>query len=364
MILLHLPLFILFSSSCALTPGDASARAAAGNKSLLIVGMGGVGRVLAEQATDHFDVIFGTRREVGVVPVQDTVDTPKKILDIPFDASAVESCLASCCCRHILVTTPPLLCNNPDTTDSVPSEMLPFAQIMQQHLISSEQCPAWVGVLSTTGVYGDHKGEWVTETSPCYCPESSNANAYLQWERAWKDFGQVNSCRVRVFRCAGIYGASRSSLHTIYKKGIEEQVDSLSTALDGPSTLPSLTNRIHESDLVAAVLASMLQDEMSSTASDFEVYNLADNLPESREVVFAYARDLFAPHGIEIPVRANPATKTKRSVRRSRENKRVCNRKMREHLLPQLEFPSYKEGLEDILQQPDVPWFLPRKIGT
>eukprot|EP00977_Amphora_coffeiformis_P028337 scaffold34931_cov175-Amphora_coffeaeformis.AAC.2 len=376
------------------------------NKSLLIVGMGGVGRLLAEQAINHFDVIFGTRRGHGEIssptltplPKTRTADDTTKIRDISFeDASTVESYLASTSCRHILVTTPPLLLygNNPEvdtttttgTTNKDPparlSEMLPFAQIIPQYmglssssssLTKGNQVPPLIGVLSTTGVYGDHNGEWVTESSPCYCPENSNAAAYLQWEQAWKEFGRKHSYRIRVFRCAGIYGASRSSLHTICKKGIEiktkEPNRKNNDGILSSTTKPFWTNRIHESDLVAAVLASMLQDELmlstTTTTSDFEVYNLADDLPEPRQVVFAHAQELLASCKIDIPVRgAAPTTsiQTKRSVRRSQENKRISNRKMRQHLLPQLRFPTYKEGLQDILDRPNAPWSscLPKK---
>ena len=48
---------------------------------------------------------------------------------------------------------------------------------------------AWIGYLSTVGVYGDWHGEWVDETSPAR-PVSERSLLRLQAERAWLDFAR------------------------------------------------------------------------------------------------------------------------------------------------------------------------------
>src|SRR5262245_43761723 len=68
---------------------------------------------------------------------------------------------------------------------------------------------AWVGYLSTVGVYGDAKGAWVDEDSPVR-PLSERSLRRAEAERAWLDFGARAGRRVEVFRLAGIYGPGRS----------------------------------------------------------------------------------------------------------------------------------------------------------
>src|SRR6266581_8992640 len=62
---------------------------------------------------------------------------------------------------------------------------------------------AWVGYLSTVGVYGDWQGQWVDETSPTR-PISERSLRRVQAERAWLAFGRETGKRVEVFRLAGI----------------------------------------------------------------------------------------------------------------------------------------------------------------
>src|SRR4249919_1961348 len=63
--------------------------------------------------------------------------------------------------------------------------------------------------LSTVGVYGDHGGEWVDETTPPR-PGSARGRARLDAERAWQRLGGRCGARcgaaVATLRLAGIYG--------------------------------------------------------------------------------------------------------------------------------------------------------------
>ena len=43
----------------------------------------------------------------------------------------------------------------------------------------------WIGYVSTTGVYGDHLGDWVTEQSATLAPSSSNAFHRITAENDW-----------------------------------------------------------------------------------------------------------------------------------------------------------------------------------
>ncbi|MFN3937299.1 MAG: SDR family NAD(P)-dependent oxidoreductase, partial [Gemmobacter sp.] len=64
--------------------------------------------------------------------------------------------------------------------------------------------PLWVGYLSTTGVYGDHGGGWVDETTPP-APATARGCARVAAEAEWRATGLP----VHIFRLAGIYGPGR-----------------------------------------------------------------------------------------------------------------------------------------------------------
>src|SRR5690606_38952513 len=69
----------------------------------------------------------------------------------------------------------------------------------------------WIGYLSTTGVYGDHGGGWVDETTPCV-PLTSRSKRRLEAEQAWLRFGEQLGVPVAILRLAGIYGPGRNAL--------------------------------------------------------------------------------------------------------------------------------------------------------
>ncbi|MEK6216711.1 MAG: SDR family oxidoreductase, partial [Boseongicola sp.] len=68
----------------------------------------------------------------------------------------------------------------------------------------------WVGYLSTTGVYGDHAGEWVDETTPI-APTTERGKARVKAEAGW----QKLALPLHVFRLAGIYGPGRGSFEKV-----------------------------------------------------------------------------------------------------------------------------------------------------
>jgi hypothetical protein len=309
---------------------------------LLVLGLGRVGTLFAKEAAPYFDVVYGTKRKPSSGSKIGGGDALEIALEIAFDRQEILDLPQLSSCTHVLVTMPP------------PNEQNKNNLAFLDELTERLHHDAWIGVLSTTAVYGDYQGAWVTEESPCRCPPDSNGAAYLAWEEGWRRRGEASHHCVRVFRCAGIYGSSRSSLHTVYRKGLD--------------LLPKspVTNRIHDTDLVRAVLASAALDHDRSSpastltsSSSYEIYNLADDQPESRQVVFAHAADLLASRGIAIPTGAQQPEKVVSSSRRGQDAKRVDNHKMRAQLLPDLCFPTYKEGLANIIDQPEAPWARP-----
>ncbi|KAL7566568.1 hypothetical protein ACA910_000636 [Epithemia clementina (nom. ined.)] len=424
---------------------------------LLIVGLGRIGKCVAKQAAPYFDTILATTSTPSTTTLTSTtIDNLQLIslMDIAGSSSSSTSILENYNCTHVLITIPgtaSLIRIMPDKSGSntasnvatveanLPENGLSklpaneFYNNLLEKYLQPREIDRWIGVLSTTAVYGNHNGQWVNEESECLmmgdnaASNDSNALDWINYENDWiQRIGTIRrwlECRplllLRIFRCAGIYGVTRSALHTLYygrgrhdddlgqstASPNSEQTLSLSSKSSSPlslndaeytrnpTTTPTTmtgrtamaTNRIHEDDLCRAVVASMLQWKPSSTTclskdvQNVEIYNLADDLPESRQVVMEYAAGLLATldgggfvcrdagNTIE-PQQAQSTTliESKQSVRarrRVRDQKRVDNSKMKQNLLngTSLLFPSYKEGLQSILHHPLAPWNNPQQ---
>lgn len=295
---------------------------------LLIFGLGGVGRAVVDVASSdgYFgDRIQGTSRS----PPSTERDDDNKI--IPFTAESVGSAVPEC--THILVTIPP------------PREEDVMFEAVVHQLEKKLPKGAWLGFVSTSGVFGNHDGAWVTEESPLYCSEESPTYRYITHEEKWHELSQRCGWTCRIFRCAGLYGPDRSALHTMWRKR---------TLNVSPSA--GITNRIHEMDVARAIVASM----KSSQASDdsFRVYNLSDDEPETRSVVMQYAAELLESIGVDISLQTETtdSSSSARSNRRGTEIKRVSNERMKQELVSELLYHTYREGITAIFQDPSSPW--------
>lgn len=136
----------------------------------------------------------------------------------------------------------------------------------------------WLGYLSSTGVYGDFQGAWVTEADAPR-PNTPVGEARHRAELEW---GGLGSLPLHIFRLAGIYGPGRSAVDTLRKNDNDLQACGVSAGD------PSYISRVHLADISQAVGLSMLQPR-----GDGAVYNLADDRPASRFEVFSHARGLL-----------------------------------------------------------------------
>ncbi len=183
----------------------------------------------------------------------------------------------------------------------------------------------WIGYLSTVGVYGNYGGAWVSEATTPH-PVSERAVERVAAERAWVKLAAERKLALAIFRLAGIYGPARNAFvnlaegkaHRILKAG-------------------QVFNRIHVDDIVAAVTAGL-----EGTASG--VFNVADNEPSPPQDVVAFAAELM---GIKPPTAVPIELAALSPMARSfyAENRRVSNRRLREHLRVSLRHPTYREGL-------------------
>jgi nucleoside-diphosphate-sugar epimerase len=194
-------------------------------------------------------------------------------------------------------------------------------------LIASASKPAWIGYLSTTGVYGDHGGAWVGEETPA-TPMSRQSEQRFAAERAWLDLGRETGKAVHIFRLAGIYGPGRNALANL-AQGTAKRI-----VKPGQSF-----NRIHVDDIAAVLAASLGRPRAGA------VYNVADDEPAPPQDVVTYAAHLagVAPPP-EIPF--HMAELSPMGLGFYTENKRISNRLIKEELGARLLYPNYREGLD------------------
>lgn len=183
---------------------------------------------------------------------------------------------------------------------------------------------AHVCYLSTTGVYHQTDGSWVDESSPTR-PTRAGGRAHLSAE------GLLHQMRPHapstILRFAGIYGPHR----------VPRAADVIAGR---PIASPpnGFLNLIHVDDGAAAVAAAW---EKSKTG----LYLVGDDRPAIRgEFYREIARQCAAPP----PVFAEPPP-TAPVRMRSESNKRVWNRRLKRDLIAKLQYPTYREGLAQVL---------------
>jgi nucleoside-diphosphate-sugar epimerase len=187
----------------------------------------------------------------------------------------------------------------------------------------------WIGYLSTIGVYGDHSGGWVDETTPV-TPSSDRSRRRAVAEQQWLDFGRASGKRVEIFRLAGIYGPGSSAIDSL-KSGISRSI----------VKKDQVFNRIHVDDIARVLLAALSRPHVHA------IYNVTDDEPAPPQDVNAYAAQLLGlPPPVEIAFEEAALSEMARSF--YAENKRVRNDRIKTGLGVELEFPTYREGLAAI----------------
>ena len=185
--------------------------------------------------------------------------------------------------------------------------------------------PEWIGYLSTTGVYGDHKGGWVDETTPPNPARGRSSDRVL-------GEGQWLAHKAHIFRLSGIYGPGRGPFQKL-KEGSARRI-----LKEG-----QLFSRIHVEDIAQVLLASIANPNPGA------IYNLADDAPASTDVVLSYAAELL---GVEPPP-AIPFEEANLSpMARSfyDESRLVRNDKIKTELGVKLKYPDYRAGLKAIFK--------------
>ena len=187
----------------------------------------------------------------------------------------------------------------------------------------------WVGYLSTTGVYGNTKGNWVSEMdqpNPCQKRSYDRLNCETEW---------INSgFPVQIFRLPGIYGPGRSTFEAIRNQKIRVITKK-----------NQVFSRIHVADITSAIIY-IIQNKNS--LKFHKIINIADNEPCSQIEVIQYCYDLLNLR-MPKPILFEEAKKDLSPIAQSfwMENRRVSNKLLCETLGYELIYKNYKLGLKN-----------------
>jgi nucleoside-diphosphate-sugar epimerase len=275
---------------------------------LVIAGLGYSGRAVAIAARDAGMRVTATARDPSAK------NAPDGIALIPF----AEAGPAIATATHILVTAAPTESGDP---------------VLAMHATSLNAAAdlRWIGYCSTTGIYGDHGGGTVDETT-APAPGTDRTRRRVAAEAAWRQWS--NRCPVDILRLAGIYGPGRSVLDDL-REGTARRIDKPDHKF----------SRIHVNDIAHGTLAAI-----ATASAGTRILNFSDDEPAPSAVVIAYAATLL---GIDPPppIAFEDAKRSMSPMALSfwSENRVVLNQQTKASLGLAWLYPSYREGLAGII---------------
>ncbi|WP_231970421.1 SDR family oxidoreductase [Polynucleobacter necessarius] len=287
-----------------------------GKPSILIIGCGDIGLRVAGQLSRSHQVFaltssqnrFQELREVGAIPILGNLDHPDSLWRLSGLAQTV---------IHL---APPQNQGNRDCRTRNLLRILAQGANTVRRMI----------YISTTGVYGDHRGAKVSETTPVN-PQSERAQRRVDAERVLRLWAPAHGVALTILRVPGIYARDRLPLDRLRAKT--------------PALLASedaYSNHIHSDDLARLVCAAVYRGKPQ------RIINACDGGETKMGDYFDEVADAF---GLARPERL-PAVELEKIVSSMlwsfmRESRRVTNTRLSELKTP-LRYPSVADFLRTI----------------
>ena len=184
---------------------------------------------------------------------------------------------------------------------------------------------------STIGVYGDHGGAWVDETSATLT-RTARGLARLDDEARWTAVAQARGAEADILRLAGIYGPGRNALVNL-RRGEARRIVKPGQVF----------NRAHVDDIAGLTSLALVR------GLEGQIWNVADDEPAPPQDVVAYAAALL---GLPLPpeepfdeARLSPMAREFYA-----DNKRVSIAKAKALLGFEPAYPTYREGLKALAE--------------
>lgn len=285
---------------------------------LLIIGFGYSAAAIAAECRPDMHVRATIRGEANIAKVE-AAGVEAVLFDGARPSPALAAALASA--THLLVSAPPGEEGDP---------------LLCHHRLELENAPrlAWIGYLSTVGVYGNHQGRWVDETTMPR-PSSRRAKARVEAEQDWLEMAAKRQIALQIFRLGGIYGPGRNTLCAL--------ADGSQRRIVKPG---QVFNRIHVADIAGLVKAGMARPHIGP------ILNGVDDEPAPPQDVVVYASNLM---GLDPPPETSleAAGLSPMGLSFYAENKRVSNRWSKQALGFNLRYPTYRDGLSALAAAKD-----------
>ena len=291
-----------------------------GKPRILIIGCGDIGLRVAKQLCRNYRVFaltsqqsrFSELRGLGITPILGDLDKPETLWRLSGLAETV---------IHL---APPQNIGHRDSRTRNLTRILAQGPASLSRLI----------YVSTTGVYGDHKGGRVSEITPVN-PQSERAKRRVDAERVLRLWGPAQGVAVTILRVPGIYAANRLPV---------ERLQARTPALI--SDEDAYSNHIQSDDLARLVCAAVYHGKPQ------RVINACDGGETKMGDYFDEVADAF---GLERPARM-PAAELQKIVSPMlwsfmRESRRVTNTRLPELKTP-LRYPSVAAFLKTISKNP------------
>ncbi len=291
-----------------------------GKPRILIIGCGDIGLRVAKQLCRNYRVFaltsqqsrFSELRGLGITPILGDLDKPETLWRLSGLAETV---------IHL---APPQNIGHRDSRTRNLTRILAQGPASLSRLI----------YVSTTGVYGDHKGGRVSEITPVN-PQSERAKRRVDAERVLRLWGPAHGVAVTILRVPGIYASNRLPV---------ERLQARTPALI--SDEDAYSNHIQSDDLARLVCAAVYHGKPQ------RVINACDGGETKMGDYFDEVADAF---GLERPARM-PAAELQKIVSPMlwsfmRESRRVTNTRLPELKTP-LRYPSVAVFLKTISKNP------------
>ena len=291
-----------------------------GKPSILIIGCGDIGLRVAKQLSRSHRVFaltsqqnrFQELRAVGATPILGNLDHPESLWRLSGLAQTV---------IHL---APPQNGGNRDCRTRNLLRILAQGSNAVRRLI----------YISTTGVYGDHRGGKVSEATPVN-PQSERAQRRVDAERILRLWAPAHGVTLTILRVPGIYAADRLPIERLQAQT--------------PALLPeedAYSNHIHSDDLARLVCAAVYHGKPQ------RIINACDGGETKMGDYFDEVADAF---GLERPARL-PGGELQKIVSPMlwsfmRESRRVTNQRLPELKTP-LRYPSVGHFLKTISRNP------------
>ena len=287
---------------------------------MLIIGCGDVARRALPWLVKHYRVYAALRsdarhrelRAMGVTPLRADLDKPHTLKRLAGIGNL------------ILHFAPPQETGRQDKRTRALLAALSTGKILPRRLV----------YISTSGVYGDCRGAWVSEERTLH-PQTPRALRRADAEARLRRFGRARRVAVSILRAPGIYAGDRLPLARL-----ERGLPLLQEAED------IYTNHIHADDLAVIARRALVHGRPG------RLYNAADeSVLKMGEYFDLIADRLGLPRAPRLPRAEIVQRLTPAMLSFMGESRRLTNARIKRELGVRLEYPDVATALDGLLPE-------------